>query len=103
MIRRRNRRSIQTDVIPADDTPTSLAWPSPRLIYPRLARELRVDIQADPNELEVSVVPLKTNTWFLPRRTSNGGTCVETLFTEDSVFVRNNLQPHAGTATFTHE
>jgi hypothetical protein len=43
------------------------------------------------------------NDWFLPRRTHNGGTCVETKFTEDAVFVRNNLQPDAGTAKFTHE
>jgi hypothetical protein len=48
-------------------------------------------------------MPLKTNEWFLPRRTSNGGTCVETLFTEDTVFVRNNLRPNAGTAEFTFE
>jgi uncharacterized protein DUF397 len=48
-------------------------------------------------------MPLKTNEWFVPSRTSNGTTCVETMFTEDAVLVRNNLQPHAGTATFTHE
>jgi hypothetical protein len=47
--------------------------------------------------------PLKTNKWFLPRRTTNGGTCVETKFTENAVFVRNNLRPNAGTAEFTHE
>jgi hypothetical protein len=48
-------------------------------------------------------MPLKTDEWYLPRRTSNGGTCVETKFTEDAVFVRNNLRRDAGTAEFTHE
>jgi Domain of unknown function (DUF397) len=46
---------------------------------------------------------LKMNEWFLPRRTSNGATCVETLCTEDTVRVRNNLRRDAGTAVFTHE
>ncbi|MBP2337076.1 hypothetical protein JOF41_003254 [Saccharothrix coeruleofusca] len=48
-------------------------------------------------------MPLKSNTWFLPRRTTNGGTCVGTKFTEDAVHVRNDLRPEAGTAVFTHE
>jgi hypothetical protein len=48
-------------------------------------------------------MPLKTNEWFVPRRSANGNTCVETKFTGDAVFVRNNLRPHAGTAEFTHE
>jgi hypothetical protein len=48
-------------------------------------------------------MPLKANEWFVPTQTSNGTTCVETLFTEDAVFVRNNLRPDAGTAKFTHE
>ena len=48
-------------------------------------------------------MPLKTNAWFLPRHTSNGGTCVETKFTENTVFVRNNLRRDAGTAEFTHD
>jgi Domain of unknown function (DUF397) len=48
-------------------------------------------------------MPLKTNEWFVPRRSANGSTCVETKFTEDTVYVRNNLQPDAGTAQFTHE
>lgn len=48
-------------------------------------------------------MPLKKDEWFLPSRTSNGATCVETKFTKDTVFVRNNLQPSAGTAEFTHE
>ena len=48
-------------------------------------------------------MPLKTNEWFVPRRSSNGATCVETKFTDDAVYVRNNLRPDAGTATFTYE
>lgn len=48
-------------------------------------------------------MPLKTNEWFLPRRTSNSNTCVETRFTENAVHVRNNLRRDAGTAVFTHE
>jgi hypothetical protein len=48
-------------------------------------------------------MPMKTNEWFLPRQTNDGGTCVETLFTKDTVFVRNNLRRDAGTAEFTHE
>jgi hypothetical protein len=48
-------------------------------------------------------MPAKINEWFLPRRTSNGGTCVETKFTEASVLVRNSRQRTAGTAEFTHE
>lgn len=47
--------------------------------------------------------PLKINEWFLPRQTTNGGTCVETKITEDTVLVRNNLRPNAGTAEFTYE
>ena len=48
-------------------------------------------------------MPLKTNEWFVPRRSANGNTCVETKFTDDAVYVRNNLRPDAGTATFTYE
>jgi len=48
-------------------------------------------------------MPAKFNEWFLPRRTSNGGTCVETKFTENTVYIRNNLRPDAGTAEFTHD
>lgn len=48
-------------------------------------------------------MPLKINEWFVPRRTSNSNTCVETKFTADAVYVRNNLRPDAGTAAFTHE
>jgi hypothetical protein len=47
-------------------------------------------------------MPLKINEWFTPNRSSNGATCVETKFTEDAVYVRNNLRPEAGTAVFTH-
>jgi hypothetical protein len=47
--------------------------------------------------------PLKIDEWFIPRLTSNGATCVETKFTADTVYVRNNLRPNAGTAAFTHE
>jgi uncharacterized protein DUF397 len=48
-------------------------------------------------------MPLKTNAWFVPLRTTNGTTCVETKFVDDAVHVRNNLRPDAGTAIFTHE
>ena len=48
-------------------------------------------------------MPFKTNEWFVPRRSANGSTCVETKFTDDTVYVRNNLRPNAGTAEFTHE
>lgn len=48
-------------------------------------------------------MPLMTNEWFLPRRTSNGVTCVQTKFTDDAVYVRNNRRPDGGTAEFTHE
>ncbi|MDQ3578732.1 MAG: DUF397 domain-containing protein [Actinomycetota bacterium] len=39
----------------------------------------------------------------MPRRSENGNLCVQTKFTDDAVYVRNNLHPDAGTATFTHE
>ncbi|WP_434452200.1 DUF397 domain-containing protein [Lentzea sp. E54] len=48
-------------------------------------------------------MPLKINEWFVPRRTSNSNTCVETKFTAEGVHVRNNLRPDAGMAVFTHE
>lgn len=48
-------------------------------------------------------MPIKINEWFIPRRTSNGATCVETLFSDESVSVRNNLSRNTGTAVFTHE
>ena len=43
------------------------------------------------------------NEWLLPRRTSNGMTCVAIKFTESTVSIRNHLRPDAGTAEFTHE
>ncbi len=48
-------------------------------------------------------MPRATDEWFLPRRSDNGGTCVETKFTGDAVYVRNNLRPDAATAVFTHD
>ncbi|OZM70910.1 DUF397 domain-containing protein [Amycolatopsis antarctica] len=48
-------------------------------------------------------MPRKTDEWFVPRRSENGTTCVQTKFTDDAVQVRNNLTPDAGTATFTHQ
>ncbi|MGH4022916.1 MAG: DUF397 domain-containing protein [Pseudonocardiaceae bacterium] len=47
-------------------------------------------------------MPRKRDEWFLPRRSDNGPTCVETKFTDDAVYVRNNLRPDAGTAVFSH-
>ncbi len=43
-----------------------------------------------------------TGEWFLPRRTDNASTCVQTKFTKDAVYVRNNRRPDAGTAVFDH-
>lgn len=42
------------------------------------------------------------NTWFTPRRSINGQACVETMITDDAVYVRNSRNPHAGTVMFTH-
>jgi Domain of unknown function (DUF397) len=39
---------------------------------------------------------------FLPQRSHNGAHCVQTKFTEDAVYVRNNRRPDAGTAVFDH-
>jgi hypothetical protein len=47
-------------------------------------------------------MPLVTGEWFLPRRTWNNFSCVETKFTKDAVYVRNNRCPDAGTAVFDH-
>jgi Domain of unknown function (DUF397) len=47
-------------------------------------------------------MPLITGEWFLPRRTNNGVNCVQTKFTEDAVYVRNDRRPDAGTAVFDH-
>ncbi len=40
--------------------------------------------------------------WFLPRRSANNSTCVQTKFTKEAVYVRNNRHPDAGTAVFDH-
>ena len=48
-------------------------------------------------------MPHKYDEWFVSTHSSNGTTCVETRFTLDSVHVRNNIQPNAGTAVFTHD
>lgn len=45
-------------------------------------------------------MPRSTGEWFLPRQSNNGTYCVETKFTEDAVYVRNNLRPDSGTAVF---
>jgi hypothetical protein len=47
-------------------------------------------------------MPRVTGEWFLPRRSHNGVDCVQTKFTKDVVYVRNNLSPDAGTAVFDH-
>ncbi|MGA9308779.1 MAG: DUF397 domain-containing protein [Pseudonocardiaceae bacterium] len=47
-------------------------------------------------------MPRVTGQWFLPRRSANGANCVQTRFTEDTVYVRNNRRPEAGTAVFDH-
>ena len=41
--------------------------------------------------------------WFLPQRSDNTATCVQTKFTKDAVYVRNNRRPDAGTAVFDHD
>ena len=43
------------------------------------------------------------NEWFTPRRSGNGGECVETLLTADAVRVRNSNDRDAGTISFTHD
>lgn len=45
-------------------------------------------------------MPRIVGEWFLPRRTDNNVTCVQTKFTKDAVYVRNNRYPDAGTAVF---
>ncbi|MGH3686384.1 MAG: DUF397 domain-containing protein [Pseudonocardiaceae bacterium] len=47
-------------------------------------------------------MPRVTGQWFLPRRSANGANCVQTKFTEDAVYVRNDRCPDAGTAVFDH-
>lgn len=51
----------------------------------------------------IESMPVKIDEWFVPRRTTNGATCVETKFTADAVYVRNSHRPDAGTAKFTHD
>ena len=41
--------------------------------------------------------------WFTPRRSVNGTTFVETMITDEAVYVRNSKNPSAGTVTFTHD
>jgi Domain of unknown function (DUF397) len=48
-------------------------------------------------------MPIKYDEWFVPLRSSNSTTCVESRFTPDSVYVRNSIQPNAGTAVFSHD
>ncbi len=48
-------------------------------------------------------MPVIRDEWFLPRRSSDNNQCVQTRFTDDAVYVRNNRRPDAGTAVFTHE
>lgn len=48
-------------------------------------------------------MPRKHDEWFLPQRSDNGVQCVETKFTADAVYVRNNLRSEAGTAMFDHD
>ncbi|HEY2206740.1 MAG TPA: DUF397 domain-containing protein [Pseudonocardia sp.] len=43
------------------------------------------------------------NEWFTPRRSGNGGNCVETLITRSSVYVRNSKRPADATIEFTHD
>ncbi|APU12696.1 MULTISPECIES: DUF397 domain-containing protein [Actinoalloteichus] len=43
-----------------------------------------------------------TNEWFVSTRSHNGNTCVETMFTDDAVYVRNSVTPDQGTTAFTH-
>jgi hypothetical protein len=49
------------------------------------------------------MMPLIRDTWYVPSRTFDSNTCVETRFTDDAVYVRNNLRPDAGTVMFTHD
>ncbi|PZS28117.1 MAG: DUF397 domain-containing protein [Pseudonocardiales bacterium] len=47
-------------------------------------------------------MPRIVGEWFLPGRSDNNATCVQTKFTDNVVYVRNNRQPDAGTAAFDH-
>ncbi|HEX4102561.1 MAG: DUF397 domain-containing protein [Pseudonocardiaceae bacterium] len=48
-------------------------------------------------------MPRIVGEWFLPRRSDNNVNCVQTKFTGDTVSVRNNRRPEAGTAVFDHD
>jgi hypothetical protein len=43
------------------------------------------------------------NEWFTPRRSDNGGRCVETLITTGAVYVRNSKRPDGPTVAFSHD
>jgi hypothetical protein len=43
------------------------------------------------------------NEWFTPRRSGNTDKCVETLITEQAVYVRNSKRPGGPTVEFTHD
>lgn len=43
------------------------------------------------------------NEWFTPRRSDNGGNCVETLLTSSAVYVRNSKRPEEACVWFTHD
>lgn len=47
-------------------------------------------------------MPRVVGEWFLPQHSDNNATCVQTKFTKDAVYVRNNRRPDAGTAVFDH-
>jgi len=47
-------------------------------------------------------MPRIVGEWFLPRQSANNATCVETRFTKDAVYVRNNRCPDEGTVIFDH-
>lgn len=48
-------------------------------------------------------MPSRLHEWIPPKRTNNGATCVEVMFTEDAVYLRNSLQRDAGTVKLTYE
>lgn len=43
------------------------------------------------------------NVWFTSSFTSNGGTCVETMFTHTAVYTRDSSQRDGGTLEFDYE
>jgi hypothetical protein len=46
---------------------------------------------------------LRWNEWFIPSRSENSSSCVETLFTSETVYVRNSDRPDGPTVAFTHQ